>query len=331
MKKYLLTIVLLALFAIPSSSNGQGFNKGGRTAFQFIKIGIGARQTAMGEACISVVRDINSVFWNPANITGILTTEASFSYARWFADMNYLAGAAGYRWAGVGVFALSVSSLDYKHLQEALVLENIESVDPRTGKTFTGGDLMLGLSFAREFTNKLSIGITAKYLREELFVYDVDLLAFDVGTYYNTAFKGFRIAMSAQNFSTGSISWLEKGKSDRIEGYDIPLIFRVGTTFDLIGGQSAFFNFGEDHYLQLSLDAINTNDYGERYHIGGEYWFGDFVALRSGYRFNYAEGNLSFGFGLNLEVSGLKTKVDYAYVNYEFLDSPHRFTVSFSF
>ncbi len=137
--------------------------------------------------------------------------------------------------------------------------------------------------------------------------------------------------MSAQNFSTGSVSWLGAEKSDRIEGYDIPLIYRIGTSFDLIGGQDGFFNFGENHHLQFSFDALNTNDYGERYHVGGEYWFSDFVALRGGYRFNYAEGKLSFGFGLNMEVSGIQTQVDYAYVSYKFLDSPHRFTMTFSF
>ncbi len=328
MKKFIFIIIFTTLLA---DSLVYAFNKGGRTALQFTKIGIGARQSGMGEACISIVRDVNSVFWNPANLSGIQLAEASFNYNRWFADMNYLSGAAAYRLKNVGVFALYFSNLDYQDLQEALVTSPTGSADTRTGATFGGGDMMVGLGVSRDFTDKLSIGINAKYLREDLFDYEVGIMAFDIGTYYKTGYKGIRIAMSAQNFSTGSVSFLGEEKSDRIDGYDIPLIFRVGASFDLIGGENGFFNMGENHYLQVGLDAINSNDYGERYHIGGEYWLGNMIALRSGYRFNYEEGNVALGIGLNFEVAGVKTFFDYAYVNYDYLDSPNRFTVTFSF
>lgn len=328
MKKTLRILLLLSLTAVSALF---GFNKGGRTAFQFSKIGVGARQAGMGEACIAVVRDVNAVYWNPANISGLSTGQAAFTYTRWFADLNYLSAAVGYRWNRVGIFALSAAALDYEDLQEALVTSPTGAADTRTGSTFTGGDMQFGLTFAREFTDKLAIGLTAKYYREELFTYGTGLMAFDVGTYYNTGFKGFRIAMSAQNFSTGSVSWLGKEKSDRIEGYEMPLIYRIGTSFDLIGGADGFIRLGPSHHLQVSLDAINTNDYGERYHLGAEYWFNRFIALRGGYRFNYEEGNLAIGFGLLPQISSLKLQLDYAYVNYEFLDSPHRFSLLMSF
>lgn len=328
MKKLIYIIIFITLLA---DSSIHAFNKGGRTALQFTKIGIGARQSAMGEACISIVRDVNSVFWNPANISGIQRAEASFNYNRYFADLNYLSGAVGYRLKNVGVFAVFFSNLDYQDLQEALVTSPTGGADTRTGSTFTGGDMLVGLGYSRDFTDKLSIGINAKYLKEDLFTYDVDIMAFDIGTYYNTGYKGFRIAMSAQNFTTGSVSFLGEKRSDRTDGYDIPLIFRVGASFDFVGGQGGIIDLGENHYVQLGLDAINSNDYGERYHVGGEYCFGRMIAFRSGYRFNYEEGNLSLGLGLNFEVSGVKAFFDYAYVNYEYLDSPNRFTVTFAF
>lgn len=305
------------------------FNKGGRTSFQFVKIGIGARQVAMGEACIAVVRDVNSVFWNPANITGISNLQASFTYTRWLADMDYLAGAVGYRWRKIGLFALSIASLDYGDIPEALAYHPSGGNDTRTGESFTGNDLMLGLTYAREFTDRLSIGISAKYLKEKLFVYDESILVFEMGTYYNTGFKGIRIGMGAQNFAGHSVSWLEE--SDRQEGYDIPLIFKVGLAIDMVAGELGIFNLGEDHQFQLSFDAVNSNDYGERYHIGGEYGFNHLFALRGGYRFNYQEGNLAVGFGLQSKASGIGFQIDYAYVNYQYLDTPHRFSVLFTF
>ncbi len=320
--------VFLATALVTSTLQSQDFNKGGRTAFQFLKIGIGARQVALGEACIASVRDVNSVFWNPAGISGIGSAEASFSYADWFADLAYFSGAAGFRWRDIGTFAVSYASLGYGEIPEALVTISGGGSDTRTGKSFTGSDLLIGLSYARDFTLQLSIGFTVKYLKEKLFVYGVDLFAFDVGTYYDTQFKGIRFAMAAQNFA-GSVKWLER--SDREEGYDIPLVYRVGASIGLLGATDAFVDAGGEHRFEMNVDAIHTNDYAERLHVGGEYRFSDLLALRGGYRFNYEEGNWSFGFGLNYEFSGMEVQTDYAYVSYEFLDTPHRLTVSLGF
>ena len=51
---YLLCLALL-LGAAPSTS--RAFNKGGRASFQFLKIGIGAHQTAVGEVAVATFRD----------------------------------------------------------------------------------------------------------------------------------------------------------------------------------------------------------------------------------------------------------------------------------
>ncbi len=318
------------LTAAPSAGQGlepnSDFNKGGRTALQFLKIGIGARQASLGEASIASVQDVNSVFWNPANLRGIDRFESSFSYIRWLADMNYVAGAVGARWNGVGVFAFSVAALDYGEIPEALVSTGTGG-DNRTGNTFSGSDLLLGLAYARSFTDRLSIGLGVKLIREELFEYSENQIAFDVGTSYLIGFKGTRLAMSAQNFS-GSVKWLGDD-SDRVEGYDVPLVYRIGMSTNLVGSDG-FFDRGATHQVVLSAEAINTNDFSERLHFGMEYEFADVLSLRGGYRLNYEEGNLSLGVGLHPRFSGVDVRLDYAWVSYEFLDAPHRFTVSLS-
>ncbi len=81
------------------------------------------------------------------------------------------------------------------------------------------------------------------------------------------------------------------------------------------------------HRLTFNVDAIHTNDYAERLHLGIEYWAFNLLALRGGYRMNYEEGNFSAGIGLNYETSDVRLKVDYSYVVYDFLESPHRITI----
>src|SRR5690606_15885437 len=166
-----------------------------------------------------------------------------------------------------------------------------------TGNSFSGSDVAFGVSVARKFTDKLSIGVNLKYVREDLFVYSSSLWAFDVGSFYDTGWRGVRLAMSAQNFSSQA-RWLYT-KEETQQSYELPIIYRIGVSMDLLGGHDLF--LGGDplqHKLTINMDAIHTNDYAERLHIGAEYLFFDMIALRSGYRINYEEGHLSFGVGL---------------------------------
>jgi hypothetical protein len=305
------------------------FNKGARTSLQFLKIGIGARQAAMGEASIAIVRDVNSVFWNPANIAGIEKFETSFSYVRWLGDMNYVAGALGYRLGTIGIVSGYLASLDYGEIPEALVTSGSGNSDTRTGNSFSGNDFMAGLTFAREFTDRLSIGLSGKYIHEGLFTYSASTFAWDVGTNYDLGYKGIRLAMSAQNFG-GAVEFLEEGS--QAESFDLPIIFRIGLSMNLLSPDgNALGSLGSGHAIRMGVEAINTNDFNERFHVGGEYTFNDFLAVRAGYRMNYEEGNLALGFGVAPEISGMEVRVDYAYVGYEFLDAPHRFSLTLAY
>lgn len=331
--RVLMSVCLLFLGVEAGSAQGlepEGdFNKGARTSLQFLKIGIGARQAALGEASIALVRDVNGVFWNPANTSGVERFQAGFSYVRWLGDLNYVAGAVGYRLGNIGVISGSVASLDYGNIPEALVSSGTGGSDTRTGNTFSGTDFMAGLSFSREFTDRLSIGIAGKYIYEGLFTYSASTIAWDVGTNYDIGFKGIRLAMSAQNFG-GGVEYLEEGS--QTESFDLPIIFRIGMSMNLISPHGdGLASAGGDHFLRIGLEAINTNDFNERFHVGGEYTFNDFLALRGGYRMNYAEGNLAMGFGIAPRISGMEVRIDYAYVSYSFLDAPHRFSLTLAY
>jgi hypothetical protein len=329
LKKQTLFFILF-LFMAANLPAGDTFNKAGRTALQFLKIGMGARPAGMGEAVIANIHDVTAVFWNPAAITGIQRAEAAFGYTKWFADLNFTSGAVGFRIGNMGVLAVDYIALDYGQIQEALTTSSSGGLDTRTGKTFGGSDLALGLTYSRMYTDKLSIGVRVKYLREELFTFTSSSWAFDVGSYYETGWKGVRLAMSAQNFA-GPMRWLKTGEEER-QSFDIPLVFRVGCSVDLLGGKNLVLGGNADaQRLSLSVDAIHTNDYAERIHMGMEYWLYNLLCMRAGYRFNYSEGNLSIGGGIQYNTHTMQIHFDYAYVDYDFLDSPHRLSMSVAF
>lgn len=328
MKK--LTSILIIIFFAGSNNIDAQFNKAGRTALQFLKIGIGARQAGLGEACIANMEDINSTFWNPAAITGMNNVEAGFTFTNWIADLNIMSGAIGVNLGQLGAIGFNYISLDYGDIPEAYVTSPTGNVDTRIGTTFSGGDLAVGFTYAKKFTDKLSVGMQVKYLREELYKYSTSLWAFDVGSYYETGWRGIRIAMSAQNFSSQA-RWLNT-KEEEQQSYEIPIIYRIGFSIDLMGGQDLFFGGNpEQHKFTFNLDAIHSNDYAERMNLGLEYTVFDLITFRSGYRINYDEGNFSFGFGAKYNQGPIDIKFDYAYVHYDFLESPHRFSILMAF
>lgn len=326
MKKLMILLVLLG-FSQPILAQ---FNKAGRTSMQFLKIGMGSRETAMGEACIANLNDINSVFWNPAGLTKIENREVSFNYTKWFADLSVMSSAIGIKLENWGVLALNWVFMDYGDLEEALVTSPTGGMDTRTGNIFTGKDIAIGIAFARQFTDKLSIGLNVRYIREDLYKFNSSLVSFDVGSYYETGWKGVRLAMSAQNFS-GSARWMKTGEEAQ-HSYEIPLVFRIGFSIDLLGHEDLLLGGNStQHQLSFNLDAMHSNDYAERLNMGLEYIFLDQFFIRGGYRMNYDDGNLSFGMGANTEFAGVGLKVDYSFVSYDFLDSPHRISLVMAF
>ena len=72
MRKYILHL-LIAIFIIalnvPTYAQldyGFTFSKAGSAGLQFLKIGVGARESAMGEAVSGTIDDADAVFWNVA-------------------------------------------------------------------------------------------------------------------------------------------------------------------------------------------------------------------------------------------------------------------------
>ncbi len=70
--------------------------------------------------------------------------------------------------------------------------------------------------------------------------------------------------------------------------------------------------FKGSNRLSLVLDAVHPNDSPEHINLGLEYALYERFFLRSGYRFNYDEENISFGAGLRIN---LKTMGN-AIINY---------------
>jgi hypothetical protein len=114
------------------------------------------------------------------------------------------------------------------------------------------------------------------------------------------------------------------------ESFPLPLAFKLGIAFDLVGTEDAFVVM-QDHRLTIAVDGIHPNDGDEKVHIGCEYGLYDILFLRGGYKVNYDTQAFTAGAGLQVAVGVRQLCVDYAFVDMDILDATHRLSVTLGF
>jgi len=330
MKKTIISLLIVALVGTASAER----SKVGSAGAQFLKIGVGSRYQGMGGASVATANDVYSMYWNPAGLVGVENAAISFTNVNWVLDidLNYVAMAKYFE--DIGVFGASVTVLSMGE-QEVTRADMPEG----TGERFDAGSYAIGLTFARQLTNKFSFGATFRYIGERIFRENARGFGFDFGTLLFTGFNNMRFGMSISNlgpeleFSGPGVSVDDQnggGANEPFDAelkttpYDLPLIFRVGIAYD--------FEIGANSILTLSGEMKHPNDNDQQGSIGAEYGLGEKYFLRGGYKLNYEEEALSLGGGLVTSVgSDVSLVVDYSWQDFGRLESTQRFSVGFSF
>jgi len=307
---YVGLIILLILNVVHAQFDyGFDFTKVGSAGLQFLKIGVGARECALGEAGIAISQDANSVFWNTGGLAYVENLEVSFSYNQWLVNSNHDAGVIAYPFKGY-VFGLSVISLSIDEFEETTVLE-----PQGTTRMVNAGDILIGLAVARRFTNKLSIGGQVKFVQEKLDDYTMNNFLFDVGTLYYTGFHQLRLAFTLQHFGPDMKLVDQKFRT--------PLMFRVAAADDIIDN--------DKFRLTTAVELVHPTDNDEWVNIGAEFSFRRLVDLRAGYRYNRDEGELTLGAGVRFpDNDWLDLRIDYAYMPFgKLFGDVHRVSMGF--
>ena len=331
-----LRLAAAALVALVGFASGPVHaQKVGTTSFQFLKVMPTARATAMGDAYATLAEGSEALFWNPAGLASTTGHSVTATHIPYLVDTRISSVGYGFSAGKLGQIGVQLQSVDYGDIAETradrLGFDANGDYNPGlTGNTFSPSGFAVGVTYARNLTDRFSTGITAKYVRESL--YDGDFATsngtvstatgaalFDIGIQYETGFKSLDIAMSVQNFGP-QVAFVD-------EAFAAPLTFRLGIAGDLIGA-NGLVQQNSSNRLTVAYDLMQPNDYDQQMQIGLEYTFADVVSLRTGYKVNYDVEGLTFGAGLNADVSGARLGVDYSYGGMgDFLESVHRITV----
>jgi hypothetical protein len=282
-KKIIITIFLILSFTqIKAQNDGPG-----NTGFAVLKLGIGARAIALGEAFSSVTDDATAVIYNPARLSFIDKSNVIIMHNELLQDVNTNFIAARFPLSsklvlGFGLLSTSITGIEIREIPGAPI------------DNFDANNLSAGLSFGYKVNQNVYLGITGKYLYEKIYVNDASGFAFDFGGNYVK--NNVSLALVFSNLgSVNSLLDLET---------NLPAAFRLGGSY----------KFAKDKFsFLLGLDGNKVFN-GGNFHVntGGEAGYKDFVFLRLGYQTGYENKGFTSGLGLKYKA----VYFDYAFVPY---------------
>ena len=304
--------------------------KVGTSAANWLKIESGVRGIGMGGSQVASGRGLSGAYYNPASITFIEGSEAYFSKSDYLAGITHNTLAYGTKLTPSDYFGIHLFYLDSGEMEVTTV------PSPNgTGEYFNVLDISLRLIYGKQLTDRLRLGGSIKYIREQIYTTYMQSFVFDMGSNFNTGISGIILGMSVSNFGPdvqfqGEGLQVEVDPSEDISGFQskitkkfsVPLVFRLGIQKDIFGGEEA-----SASRLTVSVDAINPIDYTVYGGLGVEYSWRNMAFIRGGTHLFHDTAGLSLGAGVKWSI----IVVDYAYVNYGILEETHQFGISLEF
>jgi len=342
MAKRLLTyvpiVVLSLLLPVGNSSYGQlvpnlGGQRAGISAFQFLKLGVGARGVAMGESFVAIANDASALHWNPAGLVQFLDDQAIASHTEYVVDIKHDFFGVVYHVSDQDAVGASFSSLHMKDMEITT-----ETQPFGTGRYFSFGDVAIGLTYSKRMTDQFSFGATVRYVEETLDVLKMRSVMVDLGTFYWTGLGSTRFAVVISNFGSdvkpkGSVNQFGGANVSDFQSFSLPTVFKLGVAMEAYEA--------EDQKLTASIQLNHPNDNSEHFRLGLEYSYQNMFFLRGGVKRTIgqplfgadatSEEDLAFGAGVMVPVGFSTVNADYAFASFNRLGSVHRISVGFTY
>ena len=365
-KFFAMTMALLLLTATAAYGQQEGDNpptdlsKVGTSAANFLKLPVGARALALGGGGVATVKDATALYWNPAGIGSLDRMTLAYNRMDLYAGISHTFTGFVLPMGLNTRIGVSYIGLDSGEME----VTTVEQPDG-TGEFFSVTNTAIGVTVSQILTDRFTIGITGKWIQEKIQRAVANGIALDVGSTFNTGLLGTRLGMAILNMGPkmkldgpdleftrqiddepGEITaGLNPDARLTTLDYDIPLMFRMGVSIDLLGGISTFMANDMNRVTAL-VDIEDANDQVARVGVSFEYAWNELVFARFGYRIRgklsdqlgarlsgrYREQfTLGYGLGLMTDVSGYALQLDYGLADYGDLGTVNQFFLSLGF
>lgn len=290
----------------------------GETGLPFLKIGVGAKACAMGEAFAGIADDATAIYWNPAGLAQLDRVQILGMQNFWLLDMSYQYLAVAVP-SSLGIFG---GALAYSSSGNIPKYENFQELGEYSAYDASGT-----FSYANKIS-RLSFGFNIKILQQKIEEENTIGLAGDLGLFYPTKpNRGYIIGRGHYS----------PEEHYRLYNKNLTRGLRIGIVLQNIGPKIKFtekenplpFNIkGGISYqigpLLLTSDINKPNDNKLRGNFGGEIMIADVLFLRTGYN----TANSLCG-GIGIMVGNLS--MDYAFTPYKEIDNSHRISIKLNF
>ena len=331
MFKYIYILVLLSQLLLFGDEYANGV---ATKAGNWLGVETGARSIAMGGTGVASGTDLSAVPYNPASISFINSSQSYYSKTKYIDDTSY----------NVLGYATRISPSEHVGLH--IYFFDSGDIERTTVQHPDGGigyyqvmQYKIRAMFAKSMmSDRLRIGASIKYFREQIHTANMQSIAFDIGANLDTEMFGTSVGLSINNigpdvrYKGEGIQVTTDGNIDGVantitEPWPIPLEFKLGFSTDIIGDRYSVLVPSSYHRLTLTSDFTQATDYRMQLVSGAEYCWNNIAYARAGARFGHDSAGLSFGFGLKYK--GIM--VDFAYVDYSTLLSTNQFGISLEF
>jgi len=303
-------LFLLILSPVYAYSPGVG-------SANFLKIPVGARESALGGAFTAVADNANAVYYNPAGLSLLKKPEVSFTYNEYFEGVSqqWLAAAYPYKSGafGLGVNYLSVSAFD-AYDNDDKPTGSVSAYDMAIYLSW-GGRLPLDYKVFRS----VSYGASVKYISGKLDTEKGAGYGLDLGFLATSAVENLGFGFNVENAVSAKIKFIEEGARP-------PLRFKTGAVYKTSSSVAQI-------AARLTLDYVFENDRPGYMAAGMESLFHDAFAVRMGYSaFGNISNGMNFGLGFDLsKYTGRNISVDYSYGATNAFGDIHKLSVTYKF
>lgn len=291
-----------------------------RTGYNFLRLPVSAHAAALGGDNISIIEDDESmIFNNPALLSSVSDKTINLNYMNYMSGANTASASFNRIIKERASVAASAQFIDYGKMKET------DENNIQTGE-FSAKDISIAGYFSYMLTDRLTGGITAKFITSYIGDYNSIAMGVDLGLNYYDPEKEWSVSLVAKNLGGQMKAYddqydrmpidIQLGASKRF----VHMPFRISATLvDLNHLDYKFIN-----HLVAGVDII----------ISPTIWVGAGYNFRRANEMKITEADgesshgagLSFGAGINLE----RFKLNLAYGKYHVSSSSILINLAYS-
>lgn len=282
------------------------FPQAGDTGLAFLKIGFGARNMAMGDLGVVLASDVGSGFYNPALLAENYSSQIMLTHNEWMTDVRSELIGASFNLFGLQFAAgfNTTSIFDFE----------IRTKPGEPVSTFNANYFYGSLSTGFNIYQKLSAGLTFKFIHENLLTDQARGIAFDFGLFYRDVIENLNIGAAIKNI--GSMNEL------RNESTELPMDVSIAASYNY------YFNELNSDLTLAAGYQLFTQTSDSHVNFGAEFLYDAVFALRTGYLTGYETKGLTTGAGIFWN----SIRFDYAFIPLDYdLGNSHIISIGYDF